>query len=649
MADEISPSPILDNLTAEEEAKLEPLKSAPWLDEIKASEKWMKRWHEQARAIDKRYLDRRDGADEHTKKLNLFTVNTKILLATLYGRFPKPMVVREFEDEEDDVARVAALMMERCLKIRRRDQFDFATRTVVQDRLIAGMGTVWHRYDPTIETKTAPAIPAAPPSVDPMTGMPMDEGTPEVPEQTYEEIVDEQVATDYVFWEDIRISPCRTWDKCRWVGRRILMTREQAQKRFDKTIAQALTYGKRKNESGEAPDEDPTEYAVVYEIWVKDSRCVYWVSPGYDLICDKKEDPLKLKNFWPMPKPLMATHTSSNFMPRPDFLMAQDQYVALDNIEMRIYLLETAIRVIGFYDGTDPKMEMIFDGQLANKMIGLKNFSEFMEKGGFKGSVDWLPLEQIVNALDKLRELRQDKITQIYEITGISDIIRGSTKATETATAQQLKAQYGSVRLQDIQNEVASFVEESLEIKAEIIVNHFQPETIMRLSNINARSKDLPFAQDAIALLKDPASFMYRIEVNADSMAVPEFTAERDGRLQFVRAVAEMMTGAAPIAQQMPALAGPLMRILAWAAAAFRTGNTIESVLDEAVAMIEMETANPQPPAPDPEKDAKVGLINAQTAKTAAEAEGQVIENEHTSIIGPVPPAPPSEDGPPSN
>jgi hypothetical protein len=648
MADNLTPTPITDNMSQEEAAKMQPLMAEPWLLEVEASEKWMKQWHSQGRRITKRFLDRRDGSEEKQKKLNLFTVNTKILLATLYGRFPKPMVVREYEDEDDDIARVAAIIMERCLKVRRRDDFDSAVRNVVQDRLVPGMGTVWLRYEPTIETKQAPAIPAVPPTIDEL-GNVLDEGVPEVAATSYDEIVDEKVATDYVFWEDIRISPARTWDKVRWVGRKVKLSKEDAEARFGPDMAGKLRYTKTPGDQGEAPDEDNVEYACVYEIWVKKSRCVYWVSPGFEFILDKKEDPLKLTKFWPMPKPLMALHSTSNFIPRPDYLLAQDQYDGLDNLEMRIWLLETAIRVVGVADGSSPVLEQIFNGEQSNKMITMRNFSEFAEKGGFKGAVDWMPLDVIVQALEKLRQQRQDKIQQIYEVTGISDIIRGSTKATETATAQQLKAQYGSVGLQFLQGEVASFVEEALEIKSEIIVNHFQPETIARISNIMGRKADAPFAEAAMALLKDPASFAYRVEVNADSMAVPEFTAERDGRMQYVRAVGEMLTAAAPLGQTMPGMIPALLKILAWAAASFRTGQTIESVLDEAIAMVTHTIENPTPPTPDPEKEAKVGLTNAQTAKTAAEAEGQIIENEHTAIIGPVPPKPPSEDGPPAN
>lgn len=630
---------ILDNKTPAEQQKIDSVSSSNWLAEIAASEKNLEKWHEQGRKIVRRFLDRRDDAQESMNKINLFTSNTGILISTLYARFPKPMVTREHEDQDDDVARVAATMMERVLKIRPRDDMDSAMRNVVQDRLVPGCGTVWIRYDPTIE------VVEVPPVIDEMTGQ-------EIPQDPQEQLVDEKVVIDYVFWEDIRWSPARTWDQVRWVGRRVKMTKADAEKRFGEAIAARLTYrvlggtgtDSDRSAEGEKPS-DKVEYTTVYEIWCKRTKKVYWVSKGFEFLCDTRDDPLKLKEFWPTPKFLMALTSTSNLVPRADFLLAQDQYEELDMVNQRITMLERAIKVVGVYDGTNDEIQRIFTEAVDNTIIPSRSFREFMEKGGMKGAIDWLPIEAIVNALEKLRTYRQDLISQIYEVTGISDIMRGSTKATETATAQNLKAQYGSVKLQHLQMEVAAFVEEALEIKAEIVRNFFQPETILRLSNIE-RTPDAPFVQEALALIKSP-EFDMRVEVHADSMAVPEFNAERDGRMGFMRAISEMMTAAAPILEKSPAAGIAMLQVIQWGAASFRTGNTIESALDTAIneikkAVKEAEMQPPPPPPPDvvakAKKDDTQGELNM--AKVA-EIQATVVRDLNTPIEDPnkAPPA----------
>lgn len=587
------------------------LSSTAWVNEIKAAEKNLEKWHEQAERINLRFLDKREAAAESSNRINLFTANTLILISTLYARFPKPIVTREYEDQRDEIGRTAATIMERMLKIRSRSDFDVAMKQIVQDRLVPGLGQMWLRYAPTFATETVPA------QFDAM-GNQISEA------QNVEVIADEAVAVDYVYWKDFLYSPARTWAEVRWVGRRIKMTKDDAKERFGEVIANQLRYsaGQVGTQVYTGSPEDKVEYTYVYEIWCKKTRKVYWINKDFEYYCDVKPDMLRLKGFWPCPKPMLALHSSSNLVPRPNYLIAQDQYQELDMVNHRITMIERAIKVVGLADGNNKALEQIFSEGLDNQIVPIPNFRQFAEQGGFKGIVDWLPIEAMVNALDKLRQYRQDLIQQIYEIEGISDIMRGSSKASETLGAQQLKAQYGSIKLQYLQMEVASFVEEALEIKAEIIENHFQPETIFRQTNIGA-TPDAEFAQQAIQLLKSGQS-EFRIEVHADSMAVPEFTAERDGRMMFVRAVSEMLVNAEPLLQRVPEAGITMLELIQWAGASFRTGNSIEAVLDKGIAEIRKALANPPPPAPPPadvvaktKKDETQAVLNLAKADEA--------------------------------
>lgn len=574
--------------TPEEQQKAVELSSEKWIMEIKAAQKNQEKWVTGAQDIVKRYLDRRDLAAESQNRVNLFTTNTNILMATLYARIPKPMVTREFEDQSDDVARVASMIIERCLKVRSGDDFDVAIRYVVQDRLVSGLGTVWARYEPTFKkVMTEPVI-------DEISQMVMEEA------QEVEVVDTEKVCTDYVFWEDILWSPVRVWEDLSWIGRKVKMTKKDAEARFGEKIASYLKFDSTQK-AGDASAEHPQskrKFASIFEIWCKISKKVYWVSEGCPVILDQKDDPLKLKDFWPTPRFMHAMMSTSNFMPRPDYLMAQDQYEELNKVNHRITMLEQAIRVVGIYNGNNAEIERIFTEGVDNKLIPSRSFSEFAEKGGFKGQVDWLPIEPIVMALDKLRQVRQDLIAQIYEVTGISDIMRGSSKASETLGAQQLKAQYSSVKLQHLQMEVAAFVQNALRIKADIIQNQFDPENIKLLANVMSfMPEDQQYVDQAIELIKS-GQMEYRIEVHADSMAVPEFNAERDGRMGFMRAIAEMMTAAAPILERDPGAGVAMLKVVQWGAASFRTGREIEGVIDSAIASIEKSLKAPKPEAP---------------------------------------------------
>lgn len=597
-----------------------PVGSEQWLKEIAAAEEELKHFHEQGRRINDRFLDKRTNAEGNSKKkLNLFTTNVQILMSTLYARLPQPLVTREFEDEDDDVARVAALIIERNLKMKKRGDFNTAVKQCVQDRLVPGIGQVWLRYEPLMVTEQQPPV------FDQLTGQQIHPGGP------MERLVDETIATDYVAWEDFIWSPARVWEEVRWVGRKCKMVKEDAVRRFGQVVADVLQYQKGMVGTPGNGDDRNTNYAVhycvVYEIWDKRSRKVYFVSKGVPTCCDVKDDPFKMDNFWPCPRPMRALSGTSSTVPRADYLMIQDQYLELDDVNDRIAQLENAVKVVGVFDKTVPEMARVLDTDSGNTMIPAASFAQFSEKGGFKGMVDWLPIDQVVMAIEKLREYRQDLIAQIYEMTGISDIMRGATKASETLGAQQLKAQYGSVRLQFLQMEVAEFVEETLQIKSEMQRKLFQPQTMLVRSNIDKVKGSAEYAQEAMALLKDP-TIEFRVEVHADSMAVPEFNSERDARLGYLRAIAEFLTGAMPLIQQQPAAGPHLLSLLSWAAASFRTGRTVEGILDQAIAAANQALANPPPPPP-PSPEEK--LKTAQAIKTVAEAEQTTVET--TNLI----------------
>jgi len=252
-----------------------------------------------------------------------------------------------------------------------------------------------------------------------------------------------------------------------------------------------------------------------------------------------------------------------------------------------------------------------------NQLIPVDNWAMFAESGGVKGKVDWLPIDQVVNAIERLRQYRQDKTVQIYEVLGISDVMRGSSRASETATAQQIKAQFGSTRIQLMQFYIAEWITEALRIRAEIIAKHFQPDTILQRSNI-LRTPDAQYAQPAVQLIKDEQLAEYRISVEADSMAAMDWAAERDAAVQFMQGLGAFISQVSPMAQAVPGAAPYLLRMLQWSVSKFRVSSEIEGILDQAIA--QMQNAGMQPQQPSPLQQAEVAEKMAGAKEREAKA-----------------------------
>ena len=233
----------------------------------------------------------------------------------------------------------------------------------------------------------------------------------------------------------------------------------------------------------------PFRKATVYEIWDKTRRRVVWVSPGYPDILDDCDPYLKFEGFWPCPRPAYGTLTTDSLEPRPDFVFYQDQAEEIDELTARIAALTDSLKLVGFYPAGPagegaPEIEMAVRPGFENRMIAVKSWAAFAQGGKGGAPIEWLPVEQVGEILKGCVELRKQLIDDVYQLTGISDIIRGTTEAQETAAAQGLKSQWGSLRLKERQNELARVARDVTRMAGEVIANHFQVPTMAKCANM---------------------------------------------------------------------------------------------------------------------------------------------------------------------
>jgi hypothetical protein len=604
------------------EAKRDPAKlAALWEKELQAAKKELSKFHSTGKRLVQKYLDERDSASmEGTgdARVNLFWSNTQVLMSSLYAKPPKVDVSNAHKDSNDDVSRVAGNILQRILNndVEEDDESTYpeVTRQSVGDYLIVGLGQVWYRYEVDTEEATTDPI------VDPATGMEVEPGV------KYEVITSEDAPADYVYWEDFWWSPARTWQDVRWVARRVYMNREELIARFGKKIGEDIPISKVKYKGDSiGPENDPWEKAAVFEVWDKTTKCAYWHVLGYNVICDYKEDPMKLRGFFPCPEPMIANKTTSKMMPRADYLLAQDQYTQIDTITTRLKYLIKACKVVGVYDKTSTGLARMFQEGMENQMIPVENWAAFAEKGGIKGSMDFAPTEAIANTISILTSQRDVLKANLYEVLGIGDIMRGMTDPDETLGAQQLKAQFGGNRLQFKQQAIGGWVASGQRIKAQIICTKFQPQTIVERSNIE-HSNDAPLAQPAIEFLKSPdSSKFYRISIESETMALIDWAQERDSRTQFMKAVGEFVQSVTPLIEAKPEAAPVVLEMMKWGLGGFRVAKEIETVLDQAIQAAQQPTA---PEQPDPMKEAEVAKTQTQAEKNKADASRTQMETQ---------------------
>lgn len=571
-----------------------PNTAVKWLDAIKQA--YQKEWVTKGEKIVKRYMDDRGALGQNAKRYNILWSNVQTLFPAVYSRKPKAQCDRRYKDA-DPVGRTAAQILERALQyeIDHYSDYDSAIRNALRDRLLPGRGVAWVRYEPSYTTGKAEQI--------------TEDAEPK------KELASEYTPCDYVYWKDFRHSPARTYEEVTWIARRVYMEQAKGVERFGNDFKKVPLSHEPIGRDDEKDKQTDAKKAVVWEIWNKDTSKALWVAEGYTEILDERADPLELDCFFPIPKPLFSTLSTDTLTPVADYVLYQDQANELDDITDRLGKLVEGCKLVGVYDASQPAIERMLLEGVENTLVPVANWNAFGEKGGLKGAVDWLPLEMVANSLITLYQAREQVKQVIYEVTGLSDIIRGSSEASETATAQQIKSNFASLRLKEIQNSVAVFASELLNIKAQIMCHTYQPETLIEMSGIMG-TQDAQFAEQAIQMLQDGNLRDYRIEVASDSLVELDERGEQAARTEFLAAVGGFLEKAimAP-----PDLAPLMGEMLLFGVRGFKVGRDIENAFDEAMAKLK----EPKPPAADP----NAALMQAEQMKM--QQEGQM---EHMRV-----------------
>jgi len=576
-----------------------------WDKRIQKAEKFLEAAWQHGQRVYERYADKRDGGlggDSNIKRANIFYSNVNTLKESLFNSLPRADVSRLHKgDVDNDVARVGSIIMQRGLdyEIQCADDFKSAVRGAILDRLVPGIGQVWIRFD--IET-TEQGEPLA--------------GT-------------EQIFIERVYWEDFIYGPARDWRSVPWVGRKLNLTKQEIVARWGEA-ALTQVQATKNSQSNLTPKQITDNTFLVYEIWDKKSRKVFWVSVGAQEPLEVKDDPYKLKDFFPCPEPLIANANTTAFLPVTDYHISQDQYNQLDVLYARIAMIITAIKVSGLYDASSPEIGRMLEGQ-ENKLIPVENWAMFMEKGGATGAIQWYPIEQVATVLQQLQAQYEAVKSILFEVSGMADIIRGGSNQYETAAAQQIKAQFASVRMGGYQRDVAEFVTGILNIMGEMVVQLYSTQRLQAIVG-NLDPHDIEYAPAAVEMLRNDLLAQYNVTIQADSLTQSDWALEKGQRMELIGYISQYMQSMLPTVQTNPDIAPLLLTMLKFTIAGYRGAAEIEGAIDKELdSMLRKQAeakANPQPPPPPPEVIKAQADMQMQEREFAMQAQAAQEESQ---------------------
>jgi len=523
-----------------------------WLEEIKDAKKREKDFRKKGKSIEEIYSD-----GENTP-FNILYSNTETLLPAIYSNLPRPVIKRRYADD-DPIGKAASDAGQRMLEYLidtdsdNYEPFSDAVESAVLDGLLPGRGVTSIKYNADINEDPEN------PSVD-----------------------KEMICADSRVWDRVYFGYATKWSKVPWVAYEEHLTREEAAKIFKEDIVSKLkftTESDNEDSDEENNNKGKAEVICVYQIWDKSDKTVKYITDQYrDGYLDEQEDPLGLTGFFNCPKPISFVQKSSSLLPTALYSLYENQAKELNKIQRRLNNIIEAIKVRGCYDGNlGSELENIMNGE-DNELIPTDKSSTLMNQGGFDKSIWLLPIEKLIVVARELFSAREQSKQVIYEITGISDIIRGQSKASETLGAQKIKETWGTMRLKRLQKEAQRYALDLLKIMLEIAVKQFDAEMWSKITNIKLLTKEKkeeglqllqktkeagqqpppemvkalegPTWDEVLDLLKNDSMRMYRIDIETNSTLDVEATEDKQLIAEFMNSIAQFMNGINPLLEK---------------------------------------------------------------------------------------------------
>ena len=557
-----------------------------WLKELDRAQREERDWVKKAKQVIKRYKDDRgrSGNDPYIKddtRFNILWSTTETLRPNLISSTPRPECRPRYK-KKDPVARIASKILERALEFS-LDQYDFVRfgRKVVNDYLLVGRGVARVKYVPTFE------------KIEKRTPLEMREEAGETifvkgnervePEfddegafinETVEELVFEDVFPERVPWKWFRIDPADSWESVNWVAFGAPFSKDEGIRRWGSKFLSV-----EEADSEEDRDERMKGKTIVWEIWDKRTRKQLFVAEGLEKPLEENDDPLKLEDFFPVAEPIYTVQDNDTLVPIPEFCLWQDQADELDLLSERIRKVTEAIKARGAYAGSEQvALTNILESD-DNELVPIEDWMAFIDKGGLDGIISWVPVEQFARVLQILEQQRAIKIQEIFELTGVSDVLRGASDPRETASAQRIKERSGNRRLLTKQDSVERLFRDIYRIKAEIIAENFDPNTLRMMVGLESVENEV--FNEAVQLIKSDVLRAFSVDIETDSTIAADEQKEKEGLAEAMQATASFVGAMFPLVQAgaLPPQVG--FEILRDYFRKFRFGRRLDDLLEE--------------------------------------------------------------------
>ena len=432
------------------------------------------------------------------------------------------------------------------------------------------------------------------------------------------------------------------------------MTRKDIYKRFGySTDDSELQY----TPEGENNNGTILKRGEVWEIWDKnDKRRIFILMnhKNHELL-EVTDDPYRLECFFPCDE-LCFLRQNNSIVPLPEYLVYKKEAVLVEELAKKIAQISDAIKYVTVLGSQDKSV--------ANQINAARNGDVLtIQSNDVQGSVANMmaniPVESAYKMIEYLENLKEKKTQDIYDITGISDLMRGISDPRETAKAQQIKGVFGSLRFQDRQMMVQNHRKRVYRIIAEIIAEHYDAETLgemtctylptqeeklgldLKIKALQANAQEVPQDiidryndivnqptwEDVIGILRSDRLRNYTVDVETTATAFDDHEAQTESIDKITQTYITMAQLAEQLSPELIKGFIPIMRMnLSNCKLSSAITRQLEEALDSAYKSVEAESK--QPPQPTPEQQKLQADMQLESARLQSDKEKYALDHQ---------------------
>ena len=583
-----------------------------WLRWLQAAKRSSETHRNESKAAWAEYKNRAlreaDGVGKSTRLYPIYHSSCKVLEPALYALTPELLARRRF-GANDDIARLASTI-EEDLGEYLVDKFDFdgAMMGAVSDFIHADKATLQLIYK--TELKDIPIkIPLSQgegesfigPDGMPFDGEVFSDETGFYGQTIKQKAVNQEIYVSPIRYEDILHTPeAKTQSEIVDIAYKFSMRREEAELRFKDKLTN-VSWITKKNDDGA---DIPGEFLEGYEIYCKASKKCYWITEQKnDDFLDVKDDPYGLEGFFPSPDFIIGSKPDDSLYPTP---LYQQCKPILDQLHMmvgRVFRLITSVRRRALVDGANDDLINALNNLEGQEFIACENFRLILEKGGVANLVQYIEVQDLVNAIRELVELEETFKNWFFEWFGVPDILRGSSEPIETAKAQEIKQQAANDRFKYMKKQVAQLARDSIRMMVDLALKVFDDEKMMAVCGYQYKTPEQQaiFPQ-ALELLRNDHERCIRLDIDSNTLTFYDRELKKQQNVELVTTVTQGLEKVSGMLQNGgPPYANVGLKLLMGALDALEGGEEymeeVKQSIEALIASNEQQSQEPPPPS----------------------------------------------------